>query len=357
MEDVFKELFQGLSEEEFKEIRPLFKQVFYPKGTPLIKEGEWGDEVYILKKGSVVVIKKGQVLAELKSGAIIGEMSPLERKPRSATVLATENTELFETSKDSFFNLLKTKPMLAVGLLKTLSGRIRNMDVNIVDRELQEERLATLGKLGATIVHDLKSPLSAIKGYTSLIKEDLKDPKLKVYVKSIENSLNFIFSFIEDILEFGRDKRSLHIQKINIPWFFKDIVELFKGSIDIDKIKLLVNVPPDLYGYFDPSKMKRVFLNLLKNGSEAIQGKGKIELVAKKTKGGIKFIISDSGKGIPENIIDRIFDPFFTYGKSGSGLGLTVVKKVVEDHDGNVEVESKEGKGTTYNIFISNLEG
>ncbi|TEU00421.1 MAG: cyclic nucleotide-binding domain-containing protein [Candidatus Stahlbacteria bacterium] len=353
MEEVLKELFQGISEKEFEEIKPLFKLVYFPKGTPLIKEGEWGDEVYILKTGSVVVIKKGQVLAELTSGDIIGEMSPLEKKPRSATVVATENIELFETNKDSFFNLLKTKPMLAIGLLKTLSGRIRKMDVEIVDRELQEERLATLGKLGSTIVHDLKSPLTAIKGYTSMLKEDLKDSKLKEYVKSIENSLTFIFSFIEDILEFGRDKRSINIQKINLSWFFNEIVELFTGSIDRDKIKLNVNVPEELEGYFDLSKMKRVFLNLLKNSSEAIQGEGKIDIEAKEIKNGIIITVSDNGKGIPENIIDRIFDPFFTYGKSGSGLGMTVVKKVVEDHNGKIEVKSKEGKGTTYTITIS----
>ncbi len=356
MEEVFKELFQGISEKELKEIKDLFTPVHFLKGTPLIKEGELGDEVYILSKGSVVVIKKGQILAELKSGDIIGEMSPLEKKPRSATVVAIENVELFETSKDSFFNLLKTKPMLAVALLKTLSGRIRKIDERIVDRELQEERLATLGKLGATIVHDLKSPLSAIKGYTSLLKEDVKDPKLKNYIRTIEDSLNFIFNFIEDILEFGRDKTSLNIQKFNISWFFNDIVEMFRGSIDSEKIELLVNVPPELYSHFDPFKMKRVFLNLLKNSSEAITDAGKIEMGATEAREGIKFYIRDNGKGIPENIIDRIFDPFFTYGKSGSGLGMTVVKKVVEDHNGKIEVESKEGKGTTYNIFIRNLE-
>ncbi len=353
MEEVFQELFQGISENEFNEIKSLFKPVYFPKGTPLIKEGEWGDEVYILKKGSCVVIKKGKVLAELTKGDIIGEMSPLEKKPRSATVVATENVELFETSKDSFFNLLKTKHTLALGLLKTLSGRIRMMDVKIVDRELQEERLATLGKLGATIIHDLKSPLTAIKGYTSMLKEDIKNPELKEYVISIENSLNFIFSFIEDILEFGRDKRSLNIQRVNLSWFFKEISELFTGSIESEKIKLNIDIPENLEALFDSSKMKRVFLNLLKNSSEAIQGEGEINIKSNEIKNGIKFNISDNGKGIPENIIDRIFDPFFTYGKSGSGLGMTVVKKVVEDHNGKIEVKSKEGEGTTYTITIS----
>lgn len=357
MEEFFKELFKGTNEEEIEEIKSLFKQVSFPKGSTILKEGEWGEEVYILKEGTVEVTKKTKLLAELKSGDIIGEMSLLEKKPRSATVIASKDAILLEISQDGFLNLLKTKPMLAITLLKTFSTRLRALDEKIVDRELQEERLSILGKLSSTIIHDLKSPLSAIKGYTSMLKDELENPTLKSYIKTMESSVNFIFDLIEDVLEFGREVSTMNIQKVKVSRFFKDITELFKGSIDKKRIKLLVNAPPDLYVDLDPFKMKRVFLNLLKNSGEAIKDEGEIELGAVEVEGGIKFYVRDNGKGMPENVIGRIFDPFFTFGKSGSGLGMTVVKKVVEDHKGKIEVESKEGKGTTFSIFISNSGG
>jgi len=357
MEEFFKELFKGINEEEIEEIKSLFKQVSFSKGSTILKEGEWGEEVYILKEGTVEVTKKTKLLAELKSGDIIGEMSLLEKKPRSATVIASKDAILLEISQDGFLNLLKTKPILAITLLKTFSTRLRALDEKIVDRELQEERLSILGKLSSTIIHDLKSPLSAIKGYTLMLKDELEDQTLKSYIKTMESSVNFVFDLIEDVLEFGRDVSTINIQKVKVSRFFEDITELFKGSIDKKRIKLLVNVPPDLYVDLDPFKMKRVFLNLLKNSGEAIKDEGEIELGIVEVEGGIKFYVRDNGKGMPENVIGRIFDPFFTFGKSGSGLGMTVVKKVVEDHKGKIEVKSKVGKGTTFSIFISNSGG
>lgn len=356
MEGILKDLFKELGSSEIKEIRKLFNQVNLPKGTPIVKEEESGEEVYVLKKGRAAVIKKGKLIAELSPGDIIGEMKLLESKPRTATVVALEDVLAYKMKGETFYDLLNSRTSFAIGLLKTLSSRLRELDEKIVNKEIQEERLVTLGKLGSTIIHDLKSPLSAIKGYASILAEEVEDKRLNDYAVSIVKAVKFIFDMIEDILEFGRDESSLNIREVKISRFFEEIIDLFGGGIEGENIEIELDYDEKLYGKFDPFKMKRVILNLLKNGSEAIKDEGKIKLKAEKKDNVLEFYVIDDGKGIPESIVDRIFDPFFTYKKSGSGLGMTVVKKVVDEHKGDIDIKSKEGEGTTFKISLPQNE-
>ena len=231
-------------------------------------------------------------------------------------------------------------------------GRLRKIDNKVVEKALQEERLAVLGRLGSTIMHDLKSPLSAIRGYANILEGIGDDEKVKKYAKSIINSVDFTFEMIEDILEFGRDKTTLDFRPVNIYEYFKEVIELFGERDDGKGIEINIISGKDLFYEIDPFKMKRVLLNLMKNAREAIDVKGKIEIGAEKTKTGIKLFVRDNGKGMPPEVVSRIFEPFFTHGKRGTGLGMTVVRKIVEDHNGEIKIDSAVGKGTMFNILL-----
>jgi signal transduction histidine kinase len=352
MKNFLKEVFKGIEEKETGELEKIFEEVTFQKDQPIVKEEEYGKEIYILRKGSALVTKKGKVLAELHPGDIIGEMSIIEGAVRSATVTPTEKTTLIKSDSEKFYKLLCKKPKIAVCLLRTLSGRLRRIDEKVVEKALQEERLAVLGRLGSTIIHDLKSPLSAIKGYANILEEEERDDRAQKYAKSINKATDFIFDMIEDILEFGRGKSTMELRPVNISEFLKEIVELSGKGDDSKEIELRIKVPNDLYFELDPFKMKRVLLNLLKNAHEAIEKKGIIEIGAEKTKNGLKLYIKDTGIGMPAEVQSRIFEPFFTHGKKGTGLGMTVVRKIIDEHDAKIEIDSIKGKGTTFNILF-----
>ncbi len=353
MKDFFEEVFEGIGKEEIKELKRLFEDVTFQKDQIIVKEDEYGEEIYILKKGYALVTKRGNVLAELTVGDIIGEMS-FHGAARSATVVPVEETILAKSDGKAFYKLLSEHPKIAICLLKTVSSRLRKIDDKVVEKALQEERLAILGKLGSTIIHDLKSPLSAIKGYANILEGAEENEKLKKYAKSISKSVDFTFDMIEDILEFGRDKTTLDFRPVDIYEYFKEVIELFGEGADNKEIEIKILPCDDLYFELDPFKMKRVLLNLMKNAREAIEVKGKIEIGAEKTKSGIKLFVRDNGVGMPGEVACRIFEPFFTHGKRGTGLGMTVVRKIIDDLKGEIKIESAKGKGTTFNILLKN---
>jgi len=351
MKDFFEEVFEGIGKREIKELKKLFEDVTFQKDQIIVKEDEYGEEIYILKKGHALVTKRGNVLAELHPGDIIGEMS-FHGAARSATVVPVEETILAKSDGKAFYKLLSEHPKIAICLLKTVSSRLRKIDDKVVEKALQEERLAILGKLGSTIIHDLKSPLSAIKGYANILEVAEENEKLKKYAKSISKSVDFTFGMIEDILEFGRDTTTLDMRMVNISQFFREVIELFGEGTDNKEIEIKILPCDGLYFELDPFKMKRVFLNLMKNAREAIEVKGKIEIGAEKTKSGIKLFVRDNGVGMPPEVACRIFEPFFTHGKRGTGLGMTVVRKIIDDLKGEIKIESAKGKGTTFNILL-----
>ena len=351
MKDFLKKVFEGIGEKEAGELKKIFKEVIFKKDQPIVKEDEHGKEIYILKEGHALVTKKEKVLAELEPGDIIGEMS-LEGAVRSATVVSVEKTVLYKSDIKDFYKLLSEHPKIAISLFRTISNRLRKIDDKVVEKALQEERLAVLGRLGSTIIHDLKSPLSAIRGYANILEDIGDNEKIKKYAKSISNSVDFTFDMIEDILEFGRDKSTLDFRSVNIYQYFKEVVELFGERTDGKEIEIKILPCEGLYYELDPFKMKRVLLNLLKNACEAIEKKGKIEIGAEKTKDDIKIFVRDKGVGMPGEVACRIFEPFFTHGKHGTGLGMTVVQKIIENHNGKIKVESIPGKGTTFNLLL-----
>jgi signal transduction histidine kinase len=353
MKDFLKKVFEGIEKEEVRALEKIFEEVTFQKDQPIIKEDEYGEEIYILKKGHALVTKKGKVLAELAPLDIIGEMS-LEGNARSATVVAVEETTLYKSEIKNFYALLCKYPKIAISLFQTLSKRLRKIDNKVVEKALQEERLAVLGRLGSTIIHDLKSPLSAIKGYANLLEGLGYNDKVKKYAKAISNSVDFTLDMIEDILEFGRDTTTLDFRPIDIYQYLKEVIELFGERTAGKEIEIKILPCEGLYYELDPFKMKRVLLNLLKNAKEAIEKKGEIEIGAEKTKNGIKIFVSDNGVGMPPEVKSRIFEPFYTHGKNGTGLGMTVVRKIIEDHKGEIKIESTPGEGTTFNILLKN---
>jgi len=251
------------------------------------------------------------------------------------------------------------------------SGEINGVVVVIRDvteiKDLNEEvarhkRLAALGKLSAGIAHEIRNPLSSIRGlaqfvYNSFSKTDERKEDLNTIIQEVDR-LN---KLVVQVLDFAKLKKP-SLTRFSLNDLIRRITELFKLEIKDKQIKFSLELSPDISQIqADEDQIRQILMNVIINAIQAIPKKGEIKIKTEKAllKGepAIKLIIEDSGIGITEKDFNQIFDPFFSTKEKGSGLGLSIVYKLVEAHQGEIKVESKEGKGTKFVIFLPQKGG
>jgi two-component system NtrC family sensor kinase len=221
----------------------------------------------------------------------------------------------------------------------------------------RSERLAFIGKLAANVAHELNNPLQGIVTYSHLMLEDMhdEDPQHK-YVQIIVTQADRCREIIRGLLDFSRqrepDKKLCDVNVILQDCIMLLINQALFQNIEIDS-DIDIDLPPVVA---DPSQLERVFANLMVNAAEAMNGCGKLTLITRKDrlKQAIEVLISDTGHGIAEEDLKRIFDPFYTtkeVGK-GTGLGLAISYGITMEHGGELSVESEVGRGTTFTMRL-----
>ena len=233
---------------------------------------------------------------------------------------------------------------------------------NLNEEMARHKRLVALGKLSAGIAHEIRNPLSSIRGlaqfvYNSFSKIDERKEDLNTIIQEVDR-LN---KLVVQVLDFAK------LKKPNLTFFslndlIKKITELFKLEIRNKQIKFNLELSPDISQIqADEDQVRQILMNVIINAIQAIPKKGEIKIKAGKAllrgEPAIKLIIEDSGIGIPEKDFNQIFDPFFSTKEKGSGLGLSIVYKLVEAHHGEIKVESKEEEGTKFIIFLPQKGG
>ena len=251
------------------------------------------------------------------------------------------------------------------------SGEITGVVAVIRDvteiKDLNEEvarhkRLAALGKLSAGIAHEIRNPLSSIRGlaqfvYNSFSRTDERKEDLKTIIQEVDR-LN---KLVVQVLDFAKLKKP-NLTKFSLNDLIRNIAELFKLEIKNKQIKFNLELSPDISQIqADEDQVRQILMNVIINAIQAIPKKGEIKIKTEKAllrgESAIKLIIKDSGVGIPEKDFNQIFDPFFSTKEKGSGLGLSIVYKLTEAHQGEIKVESKEGEGTKFVIFLPQKGG
>ena len=212
---------------------------------------------------------------------------------------------------------------------------------------INREKIATMGTMASRMSHDLKNPLTVIKSCLELLKMNLgdkMDEKTQNYVKRIEDSTGLISSIINDVLEFAKTPE-LHIKTISI----KTMLETVVSNIDVPK-NIQINLPKNEISIkCDASKMESVFSNLISNSIQSIDDEGLITISVEGDSRNITIFIVDSGSGIPEDKISKVFEPLFTTKSSGTGLGLQICKNIVEQHGGEISVINNP---TTFTVIL-----
>lgn len=221
-------------------------------------------------------------------------------------------------------------------------------------QQLSNQRLATIGQLAAGIIHDLKNPIAVIKGTAELITQypEKKDRVLK-HCGSINVQVDRINELCLDILDFTKGRANLNKKTVAVREYVENALELRLEEARLRSISLTQQESVDVVALFDPSRLHRVIDNLITNAIQALDPGCSIELSWTVDRSDLKITIKDNGPGIPDEIVDTLFEPFVTSGKKeGTGLGLAISQKIVEDHGGTINVFTQTDEGTSFEIIL-----
>jgi two-component system NtrC family sensor kinase len=228
------------------------------------------------------------------------------------------------------------------------------------DYIVQTEKLATLGTFLFGLTHELNNPLNNIYTTCQVLKEEIKDGNcshefVEDLLTEMESEIERIKKVVRSILDYSKPGTK---EEFSVKQIVEEILLYLKGIIP-HRVKVKVEIPEGITIYADPQHIKQVFINLIKNAIDAIEGEGEIKIKAEETENQAILYVSDTGKGIPANILPKIFEPFFTTKESGKGygLGLFIVYHLIKSNGGTIEVESEVGKGTTFIIKLPKKGG
>ncbi|MCP9464595.1 MAG: PAS domain S-box protein [Nitrospira sp.] len=216
------------------------------------------------------------------------------------------------------------------------------------------ERIAELGTLASGMAHEIGTPMNVILGRAEYMMDRVSDESIRKGLKTIIAQVERITRVMNQLLAFARrkppERRLLSLKDI-----IEDGMELFRERLDRNRVTVELTVDdrcPSVMA--DADQMSQVFINLVANAIHAMPQGGTLRVGLTQDQNAVTLTVSDTGHGIPREVLPKIFDPFFTtkeFGK-GTGLGLTVVKGIIEEHRGTITVESEEGKGTTFTVSL-----
>jgi len=237
------------------------------------------------------------------------------------------------------------------------------------ERERLRDRLASLGEMAAGIAHELKNPLAGIEVMAGLLRRQVSDmPDAQTLIADIISEAKLANAIVVEMLELVRPVR-LQMEQVDVRDVLHQSITLAESKAQRGGVAVALKVPPSLpLVDGDPHQLCQVFTNLLTNAFEALGGRGHITIAAlvedvlhdpafaiEDHEAPTKTVIvdvMDDGPGVPADLSDRIFDPFFTTKAEGSGLGLAIVRKIVDAHDGRIDLASTPGQGTRFRVAL-----
>ena len=213
-------------------------------------------------------------------------------------------------------------------------------NARLLEDKIKSEKFTAIGQMASGIIHDIKNPMTTIKGFAGLMGDmEFTKEERKEYSLMITGEVDRLVSMIEDLLAFAKGfKSKLSIESCNAEKYFLDIIPYMEKDMSARNIEVVSRLYYKDKFNIDMEKFKRVVFNIAGNAREAMHQGGRFLVLTRKQDSNIEIVFSDTGNGIPDDIIHTIFEPFVTKGKkSGTGLGLAVTKKIVEEHGGSIK--------------------
>lgn len=224
----------------------------------------------------------------------------------------------------------------------------------LMEQEMRRiSELAAVGQLAATIAHELRNPLSSIKGAAQYLRNEYEDhTAVREFLDIIIEEVNVLNKITTEFLDFARPTK-VNLRETDVNDVLFRTVQFMQLDIQRQNVEVSQHFAYDLPKIMaDERQLEQVFRNMVLNAVQAMPDGGKLTISTQAAKNGVRITISDTGMGIPERDLNQIFVPFFTTKTKGTGLGLAIVQKVIANHGGSISVKSTVGKGTRFEILL-----
>ncbi|MBT2677961.1 PAS domain S-box protein [Bacillus sp. ISL-35] len=216
----------------------------------------------------------------------------------------------------------------------------------------RQDKLAAVGQLAAGVAHEIRNPLTSMKGYAEFLQLDESDPQRQEFIEIILDEIDRVNNIVEEFMVLAKPK-AVELEEKNIIPIVHNVVSMLKFEARKRNVKLEFDAPEEIIQIeCDENRLKQVFLNFIKNGIEAMPDGGDLIVKTEIQDDSVLVSIKDTGVGIPPDTLKKIGEPFYTTKKNGNGLGLMVSFKIIESHNGKVYIESEQNKGTTFKIVL-----
>ncbi len=251
--------------------------------------------------------------------------------------------------KDGIFTKKDEEMLDALSIHASIAIQNAKMAQELVNNE----RLAVIGRMASSIIHDIKNPMTTIKAYAQVLRKKIGEGEAIQLVDEVIRQIDRLVNMAQEILDFSRGVTSLNFSKIKLGDFLEGVIAFLARDFERNKIEIEKNLEFDDEVEMDVDKMTRVVFNIAHNSRDAMPEGGKFIIKTWREDNFFFMQFTDTGKGMPEEVKKKIFEPFVTYGKKhGTGLGMAITKKIVTEHKGDIFVESELGKGTTITIKL-----
>jgi nitrogen fixation/metabolism regulation signal transduction histidine kinase len=238
------------------------------------------------------------------------------------------------------------RSMGTVILIKDIT-RLRELEI----QQERNQRLIAMGEMSAKIVHEIRNPLCSIELFSSMLEKDLKNPGHRDLARGISTGIHNLNNILKNMLFFARPNKPL-MKSINLGRVIGDSIAMFRLLIESRKIKVKESLlDHEIPG--DAELLKQVFINMIINAVQSMPDGGRLDVIMKREEDAIMVDIRDTGEGIKQADMEKIFNPFFSTKDTGTGLGLAIASMIMQGHDGYIKVKSEEGNGSVFSLYFN----
>ena len=255
--------------------------------------------------------------------------------------LLNKKNAAFEKSDEQYIDALSAHASVAIE------------NARLAQEMVQSERLSAVGRMASTIIHDIKNPMGTLRVYAQVMKKKSGNEEAGKLADEMIHQVDRFVNMAQEILDFSKGQSSMNIQELDFAEVMNSVLDFIQKDLEKNKVELVRKTGFTGKVKMDQDKIVRVFYNIASNARDAMPQGGSLTVITEKHNDFVKIDFKDSGTGMPEEVKRRIFEPFMTFGKKhGTGLGMSIVKKVIDDHKGRIDIESEMGKGTTIHVYL-----
>jgi signal transduction histidine kinase len=370
--------FPGIKPEEVQEIIVNSRIQTYPPETVVCKEDTVEFTFYMILEGDFEVTKvinnsERRLLKTLTAGDFFGEMALIHNAPRSATVTSKSNVVLLELDKEGFNRVLKQSPSVAMAMVSEISNRLRQNDQMAIEdlrmraaeladayHKLAEQELARREFL-TSVAHELRTPLMIAGGYLQAMQKGMvKAEQMDATVGTIARNVDQITTLTNDILFLQELELVLpDFQPVDLVGISQNVLKKYEPKAQARNVNLKLQVDDPVTNVSgDPKSLERAVIALVDNAIKFSAPGGDVQIRILEKGDRVLLSVEDHGIGIDAEILPRIFDRFFHLEKQGDelygglGIGLSITRQVIQQHNGSLDVETEPGQGSKFTLTL-----